>query len=249
MRLPVTPVAVLRSLLFRFAVGFLSVSPDPRGRACRAQPDTRAVRLGWLGAPTADFGRNRATPSPPANAALEPHRHRAGWAQVPGRGHSPQPRTCRLPVMVRHVEPGRAHPAGASRATASPPPARPSREELQAAYGRTVPDLIAPGLRVVLVGINPSLWSGAVGHHFASPSNRLWPALAGAGLTPRRLHPSETSSILACGLGVTNLVARATARADELSRAEILGGAARVLALAERWEPAYLAFLGLTSYR
>jgi TDG/mug DNA glycosylase family protein len=120
---------------------------------------------------------------------------------------------------------------------------------LQAAYGRTVPDLIAPGLRVVLVGINPSLWSGAVGYHFASPSNRLWPTLHGAGFTPRRLHPSETSLILSCGLGVTNLVDRATARADELSRAEIEAGAARVLAVAQQWSPAYMAFLGLTSFR
>jgi double-stranded uracil-DNA glycosylase len=151
--------------------------------------------------------------------------------------------------MVRHVEPGRPRPSSPSSAAASPPPARPSREELQAAYGRTVPDLIAPGLRVVLVGINPSLWSGAVGYHFASPSNRLWPTLHGAGFTPRRLHPAETSLILGCGLGVTNLVDRATARADELSKAEIEAGASRVLDVARQWSPAYMAFLGLTSYR
>jgi TDG/mug DNA glycosylase family protein len=112
-----------------------------------------------------------------------------------------------------------------------------------------VPDLIAPGLRVVLVGINPSLWSGAVGYHFASPSNRLWPTLHGAGFTPRRLHPSETAEILSCGLGVTNLVDRATARADELDTSEILAGAQRVAAVAEQWKPAYLAFLGLSAFR
>lgn len=147
--------------------------------------------------------------------------------------------------MVRHVEPGRGPREGAPRSR----PVRPSREELQAAYGRTVPDLIAPGLRVVLVGINPSLWSGAVGYHFASPSNRLWPALHGAGFTPRRLHPSETDEILRCGLGVTNLVDRATARADELDKAELRGGAARVEAVAHEWQPRWLAFLGLTAYR
>jgi TDG/mug DNA glycosylase family protein len=112
-----------------------------------------------------------------------------------------------------------------------------------------VPDLIAPGVRVVLVGINPSLWSGAVGYHFASPSNRLWPTLHGAGFTSRRLHPSETAEILSCGLGVTNLVDRATARADELDKREIVAGAQRVAAAAEQWKPAYLAFLGLSAFR
>jgi TDG/mug DNA glycosylase family protein len=112
-----------------------------------------------------------------------------------------------------------------------------------------VPDLIGPGLRVVLVGINPSLWSGAVGYHFASPSNRLWPTLHGAGFTSRRLHPSETAEILNCGLGVTNLVDRATARADELDKSEILAGADRVAAVADQWRPTYLAFLGLSAFR
>ena len=125
----------------------------------------------------------------------------------------------------------------------------PSRDELQAAYGRTVPDLVAPGLRVVLCGINPSLWSGVVGYHFARPSNRLWPTLHLAGYTPRRLHPSETASLLACGLGVTNLVPRATARADELSPDEVRAGAERVASVASRWTPAWVAFLGLSAYR
>ncbi|HSP37963.1 MAG TPA: G/U mismatch-specific DNA glycosylase [Frankiaceae bacterium] len=112
-----------------------------------------------------------------------------------------------------------------------------------------MPDLIVPGLRVVLVGINPSLWSGAVGYHFASPSNRLWPTLHGAGFTSRRLHPSETDEILSCGLGVTNLVDRATARADELSKNEIVAAAQRLASVAEQWQPAYLAFLGLSAFR
>jgi TDG/mug DNA glycosylase family protein len=101
----------------------------------------------------------------------------------------------------------------------------------------------------VLVGINPSLWSGAVGYHFASPSNRLWPALALAGFTPHRLHPSETDEMVRCGLGVTNLVGRATARADELTNDELRAGAAGVRLLAETWAPAWLGFLGLSAYR
>jgi TDG/mug DNA glycosylase family protein len=112
-----------------------------------------------------------------------------------------------------------------------------------------VPDLVAPGLRVLLCGINPSLWSGAVGYHFARPANRLWPALHLAGFTPRRLHPSETSELLAAGLGVTNLVPYATARADEVSRDNLQVGAGRVAAVAERWSPGWVAFLGLTAYR
>lgn len=126
---------------------------------------------------------------------------------------------------------------------------RPDRAELEAAYGRTVPDLVAPDLAVVLCGINPSLWSGAVGYHFASPSNRLWPALWASGWTPRQLNPSETSAVLGCGLGITNLVARATARAEELSDDELRAGLPHVAALAQRWSPRFVAFLGLTAYR
>lgn len=133
---------------------------------------------------------------------------------------------------------------------ASDPFARvPSRAELLTAYGRTLPDLAGPGMRVLLCGINPSLWSGLVGYHFARPANRLWPTLHLAGFTPRRLHPSETDQLLAAGLGVTNLVARATARADELAPQEIRDGLAAVTAVAERWAPAYVAFLGLSAYR
>ena len=125
----------------------------------------------------------------------------------------------------------------------------PSREQLQAAYGRTVPDLVRPATRVLLCGINPSLWSGVVGYHFANPSNRLWPVLHASGWTPRRLHPSETDDVLACGLGITNLVPRATARADELTDDELRAGLPRVGQLAERHRVAWVAFLGLTAYR
>lgn len=112
-----------------------------------------------------------------------------------------------------------------------------------------MPDLVRPGLSVLLCGINPSLWSGAVGLHFASPSNRLWPTLHAAGWTPRRLHPSETAAVLDAGIGITNLVPRATARADELTDDELREGLARVVALAERVAPRWVAFLGMTAYR
>ncbi len=128
-------------------------------------------------------------------------------------------------------------------------PERPSREQLQAAYGAVVPDLVRDGTRVLLCGINPSLWSGAVGYHFASPSNRLWPTLHAAGWTPRRLHPSETGEVLAAGLGITNLVARATARADELDDDELRAGLPAVAELATRHGVRWVGFLGLTAYR
>jgi TDG/mug DNA glycosylase family protein len=126
---------------------------------------------------------------------------------------------------------------------------KPDRAALQAAYGALVPDLVRPGLKVLLCGINPSLWSGATGYHFANPSNRLWPVLHGAGWTPRRLHPSETDEVLQAGIGITNLVPRATARADELTDDEVRAGLSRVAALAEQVQPQWVAFLGMTAYR
>lgn len=129
------------------------------------------------------------------------------------------------------------------------PAPRPSPDRLAAAHGATVPDLVGPATRVLLCGINPSLWSGAVGLHFASASNRLWPVLHGAGWTPRRLQPAETAEILAAGLGITNLVARATARADELRDEELRAGLPVVAELASRVRPRWVAFLGLTAYR
>jgi TDG/mug DNA glycosylase family protein len=126
---------------------------------------------------------------------------------------------------------------------------RPTREEQLAAYGGTIPDLVGPGMRVLICGINPGLMSAAIGHHFGNPANRLWPVLHLAGFTPRRLHPTESHELLAYGVGVTNLVARATATAAELSPGEVRAGVAPLTALVERWRPAYVAFLGLTSYR
>ena len=109
-------------------------------------------------------------------------------------------------------------------------------------------------MRVLLVGINPSLYSGWSGTHFARPGNRLWRTLVEAGFSERLLHPSESEAILAAGLGITNLVARATARADELSDQEIRAGVAPLRRLIRRcrhtWGgPTHAAFLGVSAYR
>jgi double-stranded uracil-DNA glycosylase len=125
----------------------------------------------------------------------------------------------------------------------------PTKQELAAAYDRAVPDLVGPGLRVLLVGINPSLWSGWSGYHFGRPSNRLWTTLHEAGLTPRRLAPEDTGELLAAGVGITNLVNRATARADELTDDEIRAGVPRLSATVIRWRPPHVAVLGVTAYR
>jgi double-stranded uracil-DNA glycosylase len=126
---------------------------------------------------------------------------------------------------------------------------RPTPAEVAAAADRTIPDLVGPGLRVLFSGINPSLYSAATGHHFARPGNRFWPALHLSGFTPRLLHPSEQWSLPAEGLGITNVAARATARADELSPAELVAGGKHLEELVALWQPACLAVLGVTAYR
>jgi TDG/mug DNA glycosylase family protein len=127
--------------------------------------------------------------------------------------------------------------------------APPSRAEILAAAGRTIPDVIAPDLAVLFCGINPGLYSGATGHHFARPGNRFWRTLHLAGFTDRVLGPDEQAQLLADGLGITNLVERATATADELSKHELLAGA-RVLGLrVERFRPRFVAVLGVSAYR
>lgn len=125
----------------------------------------------------------------------------------------------------------------------------PTKDELQAAYDRAVPDLVAPGLRVLLVGINPSLWSGWSGYHFGRPSNRLWQTLHEAGLTGRKLRPEDTDELLAAGIGITNFVNRATARADELTDDEIRTGVPRLESTVRKWRPGTVAVLGVTAYR
>jgi TDG/mug DNA glycosylase family protein len=126
---------------------------------------------------------------------------------------------------------------------------RPTAADLAAARGRTIPDVVGPGLRVLFSGINPSLYSAASGCHFARPGNRFWPALHASGFTASQLSPSEQWSLLSYGLGITNLVARATARADELTSAELRAGGEALALLAERLDVAFLAILGVTAYR
>jgi double-stranded uracil-DNA glycosylase len=126
---------------------------------------------------------------------------------------------------------------------------KPTAAELAAAYTKTVPDVIAPGLSVLFCGINPGLYSAATGHHFARPGNRFWPALHRSGFTPRQLRPAEQDELVDYGLGVTNIVARATARADELTRDELRAGGQKLAALVARYAPAVVAVAGISAYR
>jgi TDG/mug DNA glycosylase family protein len=112
-----------------------------------------------------------------------------------------------------------------------------------------MPDLLAPGLRVLFCGINPSLYSAVVGYHFARPGNRFWPTLHAAGFTPRQLAPSEQRELLRLGCGITNLVERATASADELSAEELVRGGRRLEARMRRLRPRFLAVLGIGAWR
>ncbi len=125
----------------------------------------------------------------------------------------------------------------------------PSRKELLAGCGRVVPDVIAPGLRVLFCGINPGLYSGFTGHHFAWPGNRFWPALYTAGFTDRLLAPSEERLLLPSKFGITNLVDRATATAAELTKPELLKGADLLRRKAQRYQPRIIAVLGVSAFR
>ncbi len=128
-------------------------------------------------------------------------------------------------------------------------PRRPTRAELAAAAGLTLPDVVAPGLRVLFSGINPGLYSAATGYHFARPGNRFWPALHRSGFTPRQFRPDEQEQLLGLGLGITNVADRATARADELTDQELRDGGRALLAKAARLAPRWLAVVGVTAYR
>lgn len=130
-----------------------------------------------------------------------------------------------------------------------------TREQLEAARDATVLDLVGPGLRLLFVGINPGLWTAAAQAHFARPGNRFYPALFHAGILDRIIDAShgydesDRAAFVARGLGVTNLVARPTARADELSKAELVQGGERLVALVTRLRPRVVAVLGITAYR
>ncbi|MFJ8157506.1 G/U mismatch-specific DNA glycosylase [Streptomyces sp. NPDC094468] len=124
-----------------------------------------------------------------------------------------------------------------------------SAAELEAARDRLVPDVIADGLHVLFCGINPGLMTAATGHHFARPGNRFWPVLHLSGFTPRLLRPAEQGELLSYGLGITNVVARATARADELTATEYTEGGRLLTAKVTRTRPRWLAVVGVTAYR
>ena len=126
---------------------------------------------------------------------------------------------------------------------------KPTPADLAAASNRVIPDIIAPDLSVLFCGINPGLWSAATGHHFARPGNRFWPALHRSGFTPHQFDPSEQIDLPALGLGITNVVARGSARADELSADELVAGGALLIAKVERLRPRWLAVLGVVAYR
>jgi TDG/mug DNA glycosylase family protein len=126
---------------------------------------------------------------------------------------------------------------------------KPTPAQVAAAAGCRIPDVIAPDLEVLFCGINPSLYSAAVGHHFARPGNRFWPALHAAGFTDHRFSPFEDRELLDLGYGITNLVARATAAAADLTAAELRRGARVLERKLHRHRPGVLAFLGLGSYR
>jgi TDG/mug DNA glycosylase family protein len=126
---------------------------------------------------------------------------------------------------------------------------RPTKAEVAAAAGRTVPDLIGPKLAVLFCGINPGLYSGATRHHFARPGNRFWPALHAAGFTPHLVSPWEEQVLLDYRLGITNLVRRATATAAELTPRELRAGGRRLEKNVERFAPAWVAVVGIGAYR
>jgi TDG/mug DNA glycosylase family protein len=126
---------------------------------------------------------------------------------------------------------------------------KPTPAELEAARARTIPDVIGPGLDVLFSGINPGLWSAATGFHFARPGNRFWPTLHRSGFTPRQLRPDEQWDLLDLGVGITNVAARATARADELTRDELVRGGEILRQKVRRLRPTWLAVVGIGAYR
>jgi TDG/mug DNA glycosylase family protein len=126
---------------------------------------------------------------------------------------------------------------------------RPTERELQASRNQRLPDIIATRLEVLFCGINPGLYSAAVGHHFARPGNRFWPTLHAAGFTPRIYLPSEDAELLKVRCGLTNIVSRATANATELSESELVYGRRRLERKVRRYRPTWVAILGIGAYR
>lgn len=126
---------------------------------------------------------------------------------------------------------------------------KPTRGDLVAAGDRVVPDVIGPGLELLFCGINPGLYSAYMGHHFARPGNRFWPVLYAAGFTPRQFRPDEEQELLPLGIGITNIVSRASAVASELTDVELRAGAEQLLHKVEAWRPRVVAVLGITAFR
>ena len=126
---------------------------------------------------------------------------------------------------------------------------KPTKAQLLAAYGKRLSDVIAPRLEVLFVGINPGLYSGAVGHHFARPGNRFWPVLHKAGFTERQLSPFEERELLKHGYGITNIVRHSTAAASELSCAELEKGGRNLKAKIRRYRPRVVVVLGIEAFR
>ena len=129
------------------------------------------------------------------------------------------------------------------------PRPKPTREQLLASAGKAISDVIAPDLRVLFCGINPGLYSGWTGHHFARPGNRFWPALLASGFTDRLLSPSEKRELLKDGYGITNVIARTTASETDLRKDEYAIGARRLRTKLRRYQPKFLAVLGIGAYR
>ncbi len=126
---------------------------------------------------------------------------------------------------------------------------KPTKDQLRDAFGALMPDIIAPDLTVLFCGINPSVYSAVVGHHFARPGNRFWRALHQGGFTPHQIAPADDAQLLSYGLGLTNVAARATVAATDLSNEELRQSAPALLAKIERYQPRWLAILGIGAYR
>jgi double-stranded uracil-DNA glycosylase len=178
----------------------------------------------------------RGTGAPPGSA------RRGGLREMVAQGPNQDPDRIRLTGRL-------LHPSCQADGMALREPFRPTKSELEAAREREIPDVLARGLDVVFVGINPGLWSGAAGHHFARPGNRFWTALEASGFTQRVLSPFEDRSLLDLGLGVTNLVRRTTASADELTDEEIRQGGRDLRQRLEPLAPRAVAILGIGAYR
>ena len=142
-----------------------------------------------------------------------------------------------------------SNPAPSQAPAPTPRVVRPTAAQMAAAHGGVIPDVIGPDLDVLFCGINPGLWSAATGLHFARPGNRFWPALHASGFTPELLTADRQGELLALGLGISNVVARATARADELSAEELRAGGLVLAEKAARFRPRWIAIVGITAYR